>query len=106
MCVPSPDLPRYRAGSRVPTGDPPVGELVEHEKNVGLEDVDVVEVVADGARQRRLADLLQLRERQGAATVHVVAVLVPESDLERKKGLLPRKHQCALLSSKKSSLIH
>ena len=31
-------LPRYRPGPRVPTGDPPVGELVDHEEDVGLEE--------------------------------------------------------------------
>ena len=72
--------PWYRPGAPVPAVDPPVGELVDHEEGVRLQHVDVVEVVADGARQRRLPDLLQLLEGQRAARVRVVAVLVPEPD--------------------------
>ena len=54
--------------------------------NTDLEDVDVVEVVADGAREGRLAYLLQLGERQGAAGVRLVAVLVPEPEVEKTTG--------------------
>ena len=75
--------PGYRP---VAAGDPPVGELVLHEEDVGLQDVDVVEVVADGARQRRLPDLLQLRERQRAAGVRVLAVLVPKPVKRGRRG--------------------
>ena len=75
--------PGYRP---VAAGDPPVGELVLHEEDVGLQDVDVVEVVADRARQRRLPDLLQLRERQRAAGVRVLAVLVPKPVQNDSRG--------------------
>ena len=37
-----------------------VVEVIDHEEGVGLEPLDVVQVVADGARERRLADLLEL----------------------------------------------
>ena len=61
-----------------PARGPAVVEVIDHEEGVGLEPLNVVQVVADGARERRLADLLELLLGEPTAGVCLGRVFVPE----------------------------
>ena len=61
-----------------PARRPLVTEVIDHEKGVRLNDLDVVQVVADDPGQGRLPDLLQLVGGEGPG-IGVTVILVPEA---------------------------